>query len=237
MKEKALVIVPTYNEADNIKQLIEKILSLKKEVEIIVVDDNSPDGTGKIVDDLKNNERVHLLKREGKLGLGSAYMAGFRYGFNNNFEYMITMDADFSHPPEKIPELINKMDSVDVCVGSRYVKGGIIKNWGPLRRAISRGANLLAQVLLSSRIHDNTTGFRCYKADVVNEILNANVQSSGYSFLVEIAYLLQRKKYKIGEIPLVFIDRRYGSSKISRKEIIQSAKMLFKLWFLKMTRH
>jgi dolichol-phosphate mannosyltransferase len=125
------------------------------------------------------------------------------------------------------------MNSVDVCIGSRYAKGGIIKNWGIIRKAISRSANLLAQILLSSKIHDNTTGFRCYKASVVKDILNSNIKSSGYSFLIEIAYLLQRKKYKVGEVPLYFVDRRYGHSKISKKEMMQSAKMLFRLWFKK----
>ena len=147
MENKILIIIPTYNESENIKQLIDQILIIKKEANILVVDDNSQDGTGKIVDNLKRNEkRIHIIHREGKLGLGSAYMVGFKYGFKNNFDYIITMDADFSHDPKYIPDLIKKMDSVDICIGSRYTKGGYIKNWGLIRKAISRGANLLAQI-------------------------------------------------------------------------------------------
>lgn len=234
VQKKSLVIIPTYNEADNIKSLINKIIFLKTDVDILVIDDNSQDGTGNIVEKMKSgNNRLHLMKRPGKMGLGSAYMDGFRYGLENGFDYIITMDADFSHPPEKISELISKMSSFDICVGSRYVKGSVIKNWGILRKSISRSANLLAQILLNSKVHDNTTGFRCYKSSVVKDILNSKIKSNGYSFLVEIAFLLQKKKYKIEEIPLHFIDRRFGNSKISKKEIIQSAKTLFRLWFVR----
>ncbi len=236
--EKTLIIIPTYNEAENIQNITKRILEVKEDSTILVIDDNSKDGTGVIVDKLSNKDkRIHIIHRPKKLGLGSAYRAGFKYGLENKFDYIITMDADFSHNPKYIPLLINKMKDVDVCVGSRYVKGGKIKNWGIIRKAISRGANLLAQILLGSSVHDNTTGFRCYKSHVVKEILNANIHSNGYSFLVEIAYFLQKKKYKIGEIPLDFIDRRYGKSKISKKEIFQSAKMLFKLWFLRLFRY
>jgi dolichol-phosphate mannosyltransferase len=163
-------------------------------------------------------------------------MAGFRYGIEQGFDYVITMDADFSHPPEKIPELVAKMDSVDVCVGSRYVKGSVIRNWGFIRKLISRSANLLAQIVLNSKVHDNTTGFRCYKSSVIRDILNSKIKSNGYSFLVEIAFLLQRKGYRIAEIPLYFVDRRFGNSKISKKEMIQSAKMLFRLGAIRLLR-
>jgi dolichol-phosphate mannosyltransferase len=237
MERKVLVIVPTYNEADNIRSLIEKTMSLETKVDALVVDDNSRDGTASIVEGMmKGNKRLHLLKRPGKMGLGSAYMAGFRYGIEQGFDYVITMDADFSHPPEKIPELVEKMDSVDVCVGSRYVKGSVIRNWGFIRKLISRSANLLAQIVLNSKVHDNTTGFRCYKSSVIRDILNSKIKSNGYSFLVEIAFLLQRKGYRIAEIPLYFVDRRFGNSKISKKEMIQSAKMLFRLGAIRLLR-
>lgn len=237
MQKKVLVIIPTYNEAENIELLIDKIGSLEIKVDILVIDDNSRDGTGNIVEKImKKNKRVHIIKRPSKLGLGSAYVAGFRYALEKKFDYVLTIDADFSHDPKYIPALVNKMDSVDICVGSRYAKGGHIKNWGFIRKSISRGANLLAQILLNSKIKDNTTGFRCYKSKVVKDILSSDIRSNGYSFLIEIAYLLQRKKYIMAEIPLYFEDRKYGKSKISKREMIQSAKMLFRLGFLRLFR-
>ncbi len=232
MGKKTLVIIPCYNEATNIEILIKDIHKSDNDVHVLVVDDNSPDGTGNIVKNLmKKDKRVFLIEREGKLGLGSAYMAAFDYALRNKYDYIITIDADFSHNPRYIPGLIAQMPYVDVCIGSRYVSGSVIKDWGFLRKLVSRTTNKLAKIILGTQPNDNTTGYRCYKAEVVSDLLKADIKSSGYSFLVEVAHLLQKKKYRIGEIPIIFEDRKGGHSKISLKEMAQSGKMLFRLGF------
>jgi dolichol-phosphate mannosyltransferase len=229
---KTLVIVPCYNEAVNIENLTTSIHESEQDVDILVIDDNSPDGTGNIVKKLQEKDKkLFLIEREGKLGLGSAYARGFKYALENDYNFIITIDADFSHNPKYIPGLIAQMPNVDICIGSRYVPGALIKDWGILRKIVSKSANKLAQIVLGSRQNDNTTGFRCYKAEVIKDLLNADIKSNGYSYLVEVAHLLQKRNYKIGEIPIIFEDRRAGNSKISKKEIMQSAKMLFRLGF------
>lgn len=216
---KKIVIIPTYNEAENIEMLIMELLD--KDTDILVIDDNSPDGTGKIAG-LMNDNRIKVINRQKKLGIGSAHLEGFRYALENNYDYILTMDADFSHNPIHIPEMFSQMKKYDVCIGSRYSHGGEIENWNIFRKLISRTANFLTKI--KSGISDNTGAYRCYRAKVIKELLKENIQSDGYSFFIETAILL--KKFKVREIPITFKERKYGKSKISKKEIFNAVKIL-----------
>jgi len=232
--EKTLIILPTYNEKENVGSLIQDIFKTSKKnklnLNIVVVDDNSPDGTAKVVKDLipKFKENLFIIEREGKLGLGTAYIAGFKYALNHGFDFAITMDADFSHNPKYLPKMISKMKECDLCVGSRYVPGGGTKNWGLSRKVISRGTNLLAHVLLGLKANDCTAGFRCYRREVLKTIDLNKIYSNGYSFLMEMMYKCQKEMFRVGEIPIIFEDRRVGVSKISRQEIFKALKTLMK---------
>ena len=232
---KCAVVLPTYNERENIESLIKEIfdVSLKNNlnISIIVVDDNSPDGTGNLVKKLAQKEyknRLNLIARERKLGLGTAYIAGFKFALDKGYDYIITMDADFSHKPAYLPAMLKKMQTCDLCVGSRYVLGGGTKNWGISRKIISRSTNLLAHTLLGLKANDCTAGFRCYKKEVLSTINLDNIYSNGYSFLLEMMYKCQTAGFRISEIPIIFEDRRVGVSKISRQEIIKAMKTLMR---------
>jgi dolichol-phosphate mannosyltransferase len=229
-RERALVIIPTYDEADNIAVLIKEVLNSAPGVSALVVDDASPDGTGRIVDDLAAaNKSVAIIHRPSKLGLGSAYRAGFSRAISEGFELILTMDADFSHDPKIIPELLAGMTDHDVMIGSRYVRGGGTVNWDFKRRLLSHGANRFAKLILRFNTNDNTSGFRCYHRRVLESVRFDEIQSSGYSFLVEILYRCTRMRFTIGEYPITFVDRRFGKSKLSRGEILQGVKTLFRL--------
>lgn len=229
---KTLVLVPTYNERDNVVPLITQILELPVSVEVLVIDDGSPDGTAEAVSThFGNNYKVHLLKRPGKLGLGTAYTAGFRYALENGYEAAITMDADFSHNPAHIPELINGSTKAEIVIGSRYVPGGATLNWGWLRILISRVANLMAHVVLSLQPSDCTSGFRLYHSETLQKVDFEGVVAEGYSYLVEILYRAESRNLRIAEIPITFIERRAGKSKISRKEILKAIQTIFRLRF------
>jgi dolichol-phosphate mannosyltransferase len=196
----------------------------------LIVDDNSPDGTYAIVEDMKkNNDKIKLIKRSGKLGLGTAHIAGFKYALENGYQKIITMDADFSHQPKSIPALIDASENSDVVLGSRYIKGGGAVNWSFWRWCLSRSSNLLAKLLLRLENKDCTGGFRCYNGHVFNEIDFEIIKSDGYSFLVELLFHLQKKRFKIVEVPIIFEDRRVGISKISRTEIIKALLTLLRL--------
>lgn len=226
----ALVIVPTYNESDNIPTLIAQLLAAHPDVDVLVVDDNSPDGTGFLVDRIADETaRVHVLHRPAKLGLGSAYRDGFEYALGNGYGYVLTMDADFSHPPDRIPEMLSKVLGCDVVIGSRYVAGSRVIDSPLIRRLISRMANLLATFMLGLRAADCTAGFRCYRASVLRDIDFHQVRSNGYAFLFEMLYRCQRAGFKIEEIPITFRDRRLGRSKISRWEILAALATLARL--------
>ena len=230
MHERAVVVIPTYNEADNIGALIQQVLDSASGISALVVDDASPDGTGRIVNDLvAANKKVAVIHRPGKLGLGSAYRAGFRHAISGGFELVLTMDADFSHDPKVIPELLAGMTDHDVMIGSRYVRGGGTVNWDFRRRLLSHGANRFAKSLLRFNTNDNTSGFRCYRRAVLESVRFDEIQSSGYSFLVEILYRCARMGFAIGECPITFVDRRFGKSKLSRGEILQGIKTVFRL--------
>ncbi len=227
------VIVPTYNEADNIDNLIRQLLMQPIDLGIIVVDDGSPDGTGELADAWAAElpDRVQVIHREGKLGLGTAYIAGFRFALANPLaQRIMTMDADFSHNPRYIPSLVELSHSYHVVIGSRYVPGGGTLNWPIQRIWLSGISNLIARVLLGLHAHDTTAGFRLYNRAVLESIPLDQIVSSGYSFLVEMLFLCQRRGWRIGEVPILFEDRREGTTKIARGEIFKGMGTVFRLF-------
>jgi|SRR3989344_3756229 len=234
---KLSVILPTYNERENIERMISSLTSVfqKNKINgfIVVVDDNSPDGTGKLVDELKKkNKIVHIVHRKIKEGLGRAYIAGMKYSLKESADLIMTMDCDFSHNPNLIPNFITKInEGCDLVLGSRYIQGGGVYNWPIYRRIISLGGNFLPRLILGLKSHDNTTGFRCYKRKVLESLNLDSIKSNGYSFLMEIVFLIQKKGFKIGETPIIFKDRELGETKISKKEIFRTLKTLFRLKF------
>jgi len=233
---KTLVIIPTYNEAQNICKLLEEILSLRlKNLAILIVDDNSPDGTGRLVEEFRQKnavkEQIFLLSRKRKEGLGKAYLAGFYWALAHRYERIVTMDADFSHNPQYLPTLFSEAKEDTLVVGSRYIKGGKVKGWGPLRYLNSLGANLISRLLLGLKPRDVTAGYKCYPASFLKSIDLENLVSSGYAFQVEMLLLAQDRGFKIKEVPIVFVDRRVGESKIAG-ELFRSAAVVFRL-FLK----
>jgi glycosyltransferase involved in cell wall biosynthesis len=227
------MIVPTYNEADNLDELLEQLLDLPVSLGVIVVDDNSPDGTGRLADRWaeKYPGRVAVVHRPGKLGLGTAYIAGFRRALQVDAAFVMTMDADFSHDPRYIPAMIEKAQQHHVVIGSRYVAGGGSHNCSWRRIALSRGANLFARTLLGLRARDVTAGFRLYRREVLESIPLGQIFSSGYSFLIEMLFLCQRRGWSIGEVPIIFEDRRKGTTKISRQEIFKAQYTVLRLFW------
>lgn len=231
MASQALAIVPTYNERENLARLVASLRGLPGNIHVLIVDDNSPDGTGAIADAIAASDAgVHVLHRAGKQGLGTAYRAGFRYGLEQGFAYLCTMDADFSHNPESLPALIEKAASgYDLVIGSRYVPGGAVVGSPPLRKFISYAANSLAHTILGVAAHDCTAGFRCYRRVVLETIDLDSIFSSGYSFLIEMAFYCQRAGFRIGEVPITFVNRTEGASKINRREIYKAFYTLLRL--------
>lgn len=229
---KTAVIVPTYNEKENITELIQMILALPESLSVIVVDDNSPDGTGDIAAALAaQNERVHVIRRAGKLGLGTAYIAGFHAALRHDYTHMMTMDADFSHHPRYIPAMLALMRSgvADLVIGSRYIPNGGTEHWQWQRVLLSWGANRVAKTALGLRPNDCTAGFRLYRREVLESIDLGNIFSNGYSFLIEMLYKVQRQAWRVGEVPIIFADRERGASKISRNEIYRAGYTVLRL--------
>lgn len=224
------VIVPTFNEKDNITDLVQQLLALPINAHIIIVDDNSPDGTGQIADALaEQHERVQVIHRTGKLGLGTAYIAGFKKGLAEGAERLITMDADFSHNPAYIPRLVELANFYHITIGSRYIPQGGVINWGLQRRFLSWGANLFARTVLGLKANDCTAGFRCYHREVLLNIELNQIFSNGYSFLVEMIFKCQRLGFTVGEIPIIFANRERGQSKISHHEIYKAMYTVMRL--------
>jgi dolichol-phosphate mannosyltransferase len=227
------VIVPTYNEADNLDDLLSQLLALPVQLGVVVVDDNSPDGTGVLADRwaAQTPGRVVVVHRPAKLGLGTAYIAGFKTALHElGAERVLTMDADFSHNPRYIPDMIALSRERHVVIGSRYVPGGGTRHCSRRRIVLSRGANLVARTLLGLRARDATAGFRLYRREVLLSIPLDEIFSSGYSFLVEMLFLCQRRGWQIGEVPIIFEDRRKGTTKISRQEIFKAQYTVFRLF-------
>lgn len=227
----ALMIVPTYNERENLSRLVQRLRALPGNVHLLVVDDNSPDGTGEIAEALAATDPgVHVIHRAGKLGLGTAYKAGFAYGLEQGYQFLCTMDADFSHSPESLPALLDKASQgYDLVIGSRYVSGGKVVGSTPSRKLISYFANWLAHLLLGVAARDCTAGFRCYRRKVLETIDLDTIFSSGYSFLIEMAFYCQQAGFRIGEVPITFVNRTEGASKISKAEIIKAFYTLLRL--------
>jgi len=228
---KPVVIVPTYNEQDNIDILLDDLLALPVNLSVINVDDNSPDGTGEAADAwaARYPDRVLVVHRAGKLGLGTAYIAGFKRAFEYDFDRVMTMDADFSHHPRYIPSMLDLSRERDLVIGSRYVPGGGTLNCSVKRKALSQGANTFAKVMLGLRAKDCTAGFRCYRREVLQAIDLDGIRSNGYSFLIEMIFYLQRRGFSIGEVPIIFEDRRRGTSKISRNEVLRALQTVGRL--------
>lgn len=228
---KTFIIIPTYNERENIEKLVKEIFNLKiSGLEILIVDDNSPDGTAEIVEQLKKEfSQLHLLKRPAKLGLGSAYKAGFNYALDQGADYLLEMDADFSHQPKYLPTIIEQLNNYDLVIGSRYVRGGGVVNWQLWRRFLSRLANLYVELFLRLNVHDATAGFRGYRKEVFQKINLSKIISDGYSFQIELVYLVKKAGFKIKEIPIIFPDRSLGLSKIASREIFKALFLVLKL--------
>ena len=223
-------IVPTYNERENIVDLVQQLLALPLNGQVIVVDDNSPDGTGQLVEEMKANyERLQVIHRPKKLGLGTAHIAGITYALAQEAEYVLTMDADFSHHPKYIPAMLELAQSYHVVIGSRYTPGGGVENWGMNRRILSLGANRLTRLVLGLKVHDCTAGFRCYRREVLLNIDLEHIFSDGYSFLLEMAYRCQQLGCVFGETPIIFANRARGDSKISQKEIFKAMYTVLRL--------
>jgi dolichol-phosphate mannosyltransferase len=232
------VIVPTYNERENIESLVTQLLALPTRVHVVVVDDNSPDGTGEIADELavENAGRVSVIHRPGKLGLGTAYIAGFQEALAGGADLVCSMDADFSHNPRYIPDIVDKINQgYDLVIGSRYMRGG--ESTQTLdRKVFSWGANTLTRVLLGLHAHDTTAGFRCYRRQALESLDLDSIKSSGYSFLFEMLFRVERRGWKVGEVPIIFQDRRLGASKISRNEIVKALRTMLRLALRRLTK-
>ena len=228
---KTLITIPTYNEKDNIKPLIEAVFAQNLGVEILVVDDSSPDGTGALVEELSRGEnRLHLLTRKNKEGLGRAYIAGFEWGLSRGFEAIVEMDADFSHRPQDLKTLLGGLQNADFAIGSRYVNGGGTVNWGLMRKIISRGGGIYSRLILGFPINDWTGGFNAWKAETLKRINLPTVKSNGYSFQIELKYKALRAGCKGVETPILFEDRRVGQSKMSSKIVFEA---LYRVWLLR----
>ncbi len=229
MSNEAIVLIPTYNERENITSIVQQVVRTAP-VDVLIIDDNSPDGTGQVADAMAEaDRRIHVLHREGKQGLGKAYLAGFRWALAKPYKYIFEMDADFSHQPRYLPAFLEAIRSADIVLGSRYVDGGGTVNWGILRQIISRGGSLYARTILNAgfppgklQIRDLTGGFKCFRREVLEALDLDSVQSTGYAFQIELTYRAYRKGFIIKEIPIIFYEREAGRSKMSHKIVVEA---------------
>ena len=237
MPDRALVIVPTYNERFNIARLIPAILAQDPSLEVLVVDDGSPDGTGAIVDGIAaNNTRVHVIHRASKLGLGTAYIAGFRWALERKYDLVFEMDADFSHNPERLPEFLEAIRESDVVLGSRYQNGHVnVVNWPMSRLFLSYAANIYARFVTGLPIFDTTGGFKCFRRNVLESIDLNSVKSNGYAFQIEMSYRAWKRGFQLFEIPIIFVDRTEGVSKMSKKIVREAIWMVWRLRWWSLT--
>jgi dolichol-phosphate mannosyltransferase len=235
--ERALVIVPTFNESENLPRLIPSILSRDPRLEILVVDDASPDGTGQMAEEMAAAEpRVHVLHRAGKLGLGTAYLAGFKWGLEHGYDVLFEMDADFSHNPAHLPQFLEAIEKYDVVLGSRYLHGRVtVVNWPIGRLLLSYFANVYAGWVTGLPVADATGGFKCFRREVLAAIDLDRVESNGYSFQIEMSFRAWKKGFSLGEIPITFVDRDHGESKMSKKIVREAVWRVWRLRFLAMT--
>ncbi|MGK5085629.1 polyprenol monophosphomannose synthase [Bdellovibrionota bacterium FG-1] len=228
--KKLLVFTATYNEAENITTLVPEVFKTLPDCDMLVVDDDSPDGTGKILEQLKiTYPRLHIIHRPGKSGLGSAHKLAIKYALTENYEALITMDADFSHDPKYLPEMVQHLEKAEFVIGSRYIEGGGCE-YGPFRTALSVGANALARTLLSLPLHETTTAYRGYRRALLEKMDMDAIHAEGYSYFIESIYRVTQITSKLAEFPIIFVDRRAGSSKISKKEIWNGLTTVFRLF-------
>jgi dolichol-phosphate mannosyltransferase len=237
LPDRALVIVPTYNERFNIARLIPAVLAQDPSLEVLIVDDGSPDGTGQIVDGIAaNNARVHVIHRAAKLGLGTAYIAGFRWALERKYDLVFEMDADFSHNPERLPEFLEAIRESDVVLGSRYQNGHVnVVNWPMSRLFLSYAANIYARFVTGLPIFDTTGGFKCFRRNVLESIDLNSVKSNGYAFQIEMSYRAWKRGFQLFEIPIIFVDRTEGESKMSKKIVREAIWMVWRLRWWSLT--
>lgn len=227
---KALVIIPTYNEADNIRELVPRVLEQDAGIEILVVDDNSTDGTGDLVEEIRATEpRLHALHRPGKMGLGTAYVDGFRYALERDYDLVFEMDADFSHDPDSLPAFLEAAQDADLVVGSRYLNGVTVVNWPLTRLILSYGANLYTRIVTNMPLKDATGGFKCFRRTTLERLDLNRVRSDGYGFQIEMNFKAWRQGLRVKEIPILFVDRRVGVSKMNNKIIWEAMWLVWKL--------
>jgi dolichol-phosphate mannosyltransferase len=230
MAEKALVLLPTYNEKENIEEIIPSILKQDDRLFILVIDDSSPDGTGEIADRIADeNPRVMVLHRERKEGLGQAYIAGFRWALERDYDYVFEMDADFSHDPKYLPDFLAAIRESDIVLGSRYISGVNVVNWPIMRLLLSYYANVYSRIVTGLPLHDATGGFKCFRREVLEAIDLEDVRSNGYSFQIEMSMRAYKKGFRIKEIPIIFYDRTAGVSKMSKKIVREAIVMVWRL--------
>ena len=226
-----LVIIPTYNEIENIQRLLPELMGLSESFDVLVVDDSSPDKTADAVSEIaQNNPRIHLLVRKIKNGLGQAYIAGFKWGIEKSYDVLIEMDADFSHRPVDLLKILKEIETQDVVIGSRYVSGGATVNWGFIRKLISRGGSVYSRMILGYPVQDWTGGFNAWKVQVLQKIGLDQIRSNGYSFQIELKYKAHKNGFSVKEVPIVFEDRQVGQSKMSTKIVIEA---FYKVWMIK----
>ncbi len=231
-QKRALIIFPTYNEKENIERIVASVLPLDDRINILIVDDNSPDGTGKIADRLaESDSRINVLHRDKKEGLGKAYIAGFKWAIENSFDYIFEMDADFSHDPKYIPDFLIAIEKADLVLGSRYISGVNVVNWPMSRLLLSYFANVYTRIITGLPVRDGTGGFKCFRREVLEALNLDAIRSNGYIFQIEVTMRIWKKGFKIKEIPIVFTDRQAGKSKMSKK-IVREA--IWKVWYLRL---
>jgi dolichol-phosphate mannosyltransferase len=229
-----LISLATYNERENLPLITKEIFEIAPDVDLLVIDDNSPDGTGNwVAEQMQTEPRLKLLRRSGKLGLGTATLAAMKYAIENQYDFLLNMDADLSHPPRYIPAIRSKAEEgnngFDVVIGSRYVRGGGVEGWPWYRQLMSRCINLYAKIFLGLKTKDNSGAFRCYRVELLKKLDETEVISKGYSFQEEILYRLKKLGATFAEVPIIFVDRRFGSSKINRKETLNALWILFRI--------
>jgi dolichol-phosphate mannosyltransferase len=230
MTERSLIIIPTYNELDNIKKIIPDILERYEDVDVLVVDDNSPDGTGNYVEQLtQESNRIKLMKRPSKMGLGTAYITGFKYALQNGYDYIFEMDADYSHDPKEIKNFLDAIKNHDLVLGSRYKTGVNVINWPMQRLLLSYFANSYTRFVTGLPVRDATGGFKCFRRKVLESIDLDSIKSNGYAFQIEMTFKAFKKGFRIFEIPIIFIDRFQGTSKMSKKIVHEAVLMVWKL--------
>jgi dolichol-phosphate mannosyltransferase len=230
--KKALIIFPTYNEKENIERIVNAVLEKDPRINVLVVDDSSPDGTGEIADRLSaDNERINVLHRETKEGLGRAYIAGFKWGLEHDFDYIFEMDADFSHDPKYVPDFLQAIEKYDLVLGSRYISGVNVINWPMKRLLLSYYANVYTKIVTGLPVRDGTGGFKCFRREVLEALDLDAIRSNGYIFQIEVSMRVWKKGFRIKEIPIIFFDRERGTSKMSKK-IVREA--VWKVWYLRL---